>query len=143
MTKGSFSIEMDMGNKCMIYHKECFSLYLFWLFLHHLTTALCCATFVCGSVYILLLNTQNCVSGCHIHNCLVEWQPLSGRTLKRWMDTPTSSLAGEVKMMTCSGGKSISLFSYFVCLSIRLSFVGPLVCLSLFISLSLSFSLSL
>lgn len=146
MTKGPFSIEMDMGNNRMLYHKECFSLYLFWLFLHHLTTALCCATFVCGSVYILLLNTQNCVSGCHIHNCLVEWQPLSGRTLKRWMDTPTSSLAGEVKMMTCSGGKALKhiivfLFCLFVYPSVLRRSVGLSV--SLYIALSLLFSLSL
>lgn len=91
---------------------------------NHLTIALQCATSVCGSVYILLLNIQYCVSGCHIHNCLVEWQPLSGHTLKRWMDTPTSSLAGEVKMMTCSGGKALKhtiVLSVLFCLSVYLS----------------------
>lgn len=131
------------GNNCMIYPKECFSLYLFWLFLHHLTTALRCATFVWGSVYILLLNTQNCVSGCHIHNCLVEWQPLSGRTLKKWMDTPTSSLAGEVKMMTCSGGEALKHnYLCFLILSIRLSLslstrfkIGTVTCMCSDISL--------
>lgn len=143
MTKGPFSIEMDMGNNCMIYPKEFFSLYLFWLFLHHLTTALRCATFVWGSVYILLLNTQNCVSGCHIHNCLVEWQPLSGRTLKRWMDTPTSSLAGEVKMMTCSGGKALKHIVVFLfCLSVCLSVCTLSVGLSLSLSQNISFKLT-
>lgn len=102
---------------------------------NHLTIALQCATSVCGSVYILLLNIQYCVSGCHIHNCLVEWQPLSGHTLKRWMDTPTSSLAGEVKMMTCSGGKAVKhiivfLFCLSVCLSVCTLSVGRSLSLS-------------
>lgn len=114
---------------------------------NHLTIALQCATSVCGSVYILLLNIQYCVSGCHIHNCLVEWQPLSGHTLKRWMDTPTSSLAGEVKMMTCSGGEALKHSIVFLyCLSVyppvlRRS-VGRSVGQSLSLSLSISFKLT-